>query len=309
MRPAGNDGIIIGKKDRSRREPGRREKILNTYKKEKRSVGSGIGKGSRLLAAALVLGLLLGLSGCGETLDTGFRVLEVIGVRSYSVICRKDDKIAPLIDEAMGHLAYTGHLGSLCIRWLGRDLITLAGSPPAVQTTERQETEEEQAQSRRTLIVGIEKDFYPMAFTEDGELRGLSVDLASALGSELTWEVSYQPITPAEVGTQLSSGNIDCALGFDPACVKEDAYTVGVSYLDSDIVLAVRQESEVTRAREIRGERIGTVDDPSVTKAVKESETITKYASGASRRCVSAMDNGWCAAVAMDVIMLEYANH
>ena len=264
----------------------------------------------RILTAALLLLALLFQAGCGEKLDTGFRVLEVIGTRRYSVICRKDDRIAPMIDEAMQHLAYTGHLGSLCVRWLGRDQITLAGHPPSAQTTQEPGGG---TQEQRTLIVGLETDFFPMAYTSDSGLSGLTVDIANALGTELGWEVRIQSITPAEVGTQLSSGNIDCALGFDPSSVKEEAYSVGVSYLDSDIVLAVRQESEITRVKDIRGERIGTVDDPSVTKAVQGSENISKYASGAtvylsSRRCVSAMDNGWCAAVAMDIIMLEYAN-
>ncbi|MBR1658772.1 MAG: hypothetical protein IJ705_00455, partial [Oscillospiraceae bacterium] len=98
---------------------------------------------------------------------------------------------------------------------------------------------------------------------------------------------------------------------FDPGTVKEGDYTVGLSYMESDIVLSARR-SGAGSMRELKGERIGTVDDPSVIAAVKADERVTRYAEGATvylsaRRCVSALDNGWCAAIAMDEIMLEHA--
>ena len=47
-------------------------------------------------------------------------------------------------------------------------------------------------------------------------------------------------------------------------------------------------------------------------EAVRSDERITRYASGATvylsaQRCINALDNGWCAAIAMDEIMLDYA--
>ena len=173
-----NESIITKNRKSGRKRLGNR--LAGTARKR---LAGGL---RRVLTAALLLLALLFQAGCGEKLDTGFRVLEVIGTRRYSVICRKDDRIAPMIDEAMQHLAYTGHLGSLCVRWLGRDQITLAGHPPSAQTTQEPGGG---TQEQRTLIVGLETDFFPMAYTSDSGLSGLTVDIANALGTELGWEV------------------------------------------------------------------------------------------------------------------------
>ena len=269
----------------------------------------------KLCALLAALALVLSLAACGESDGTGFRTLEVIGQRHYSLIFRLGDRIAPGVNAAMRQLSRTGELSSASLRWLGRDAIEISGESteeesPAPEETEAPESDGDEL-PERTLIVGVEEEFAPMSYADSGVLCGMSIDIASALGTALGWRVTYQPISAAEVEAQLSSGNIDVALGFDPASVKEGSYTVGVTYMSSDIVLAARR-SGVRSVRDIRGERIGTVDDPAVIAAVKANEHITRYASGAtvylsSRRCVSAMDNGWCAAIAMDEIMLEYA--
>ncbi|MCD8005246.1 MAG: transporter substrate-binding domain-containing protein [Oscillospiraceae bacterium] len=111
--------------------------------------------------------------------------------------------------------------------------------------------------------------------------------------------------------TQLASGNIDCALGFDPLCVNAERYSVGVTYMESDIVLAVRPESEINRIRDLKERRIGTLDDPALTAAIQGSEKLVKYAAGATAyasltRCVEALDDAWCSAIVVDSLMLTY---
>ena len=262
-----------------------------------------------------LLALALLLCACGEQTPAGFRILETVGTRRYNVICRLDDRIAPEIDAAMEQLAASGELSAISIRWLGRDAITLKGKAAEEEEKEEEgEADEDEAGEEpavRRLIVGVEAEFDPIAFTENGELRGMSVDIAGALARALGREAAYQPIKPSEVGTQLSSGNIDCALGFDPDTVSAEKYTVGVSYMDSDVVVATRAAGEARRLRDTKDQRIGVIDDPVVQKILKENEKVTRYASGATvylsvRRCLNALDNGWCAAIAMDRIMLEH---
>ena len=78
-----------------------------------------------------------------------------------------------------------------------------------------------------------------------------------------------------------------------------------------ELILAVRQSSEVRSLRDIQGQRVGTIDDPLLEASVKSSESVTRYASGATvyltpERCLEALDKGWCAAIAMDSIMLSH---
>ena len=264
------------------------------------------GRFQKIISVLLLLALALTLCACGETDASPFRTIEILGARRYAVICRKDDRLAPLLAAAIETLARDGTLSAASKRWLGRDAITLKPRPAAPA----EEEEDVPEVAARTLIVGVERDFKPLAFRENGLLQGMSVDIADALGRTLGWEVAYQPIASGEVGTQLSSGNIDVALGFDPATVNADKYTLGPVYMESEIVLAAPRESGVARWKDLQDERIGIVDDPVVTACLKASEPAGRYAAAAviyasPARCLFALENGWCAALAMDRIMLE----
>lgn len=258
----------------------------------------------------LLLGLLVSLCACGETETGPCRTLAELGEKRYSVICRRGDRLAPLIDAAMYALWTDGQLSGASLRWLGQDSVALEGGEPAEALPAPQETEEAQPQSARTLIFGVERDFDPMSWDAGEGLVGMSVDIGRAVASLLGMEAAFQPISPAEVATQLASGNIDCALGFDPAEVNGEKYSVGVRYLSSAMVLAVRSESPVRSLSDLQGLRIGTIEDPLLSNAIRDNSQITRYASGATvyltpGRCMEALDKGWCAAVAMDRIMLE----
>ena len=256
------------------------------------------------IAILLLLSMLAALSGCGQTEVSVFRAMEVLGEKQFCAICRGGDKLAPLIEAALKTLAANGRLSAITTRWLGRDRSCLEGDAGAL-------TALEELPEPRRLIIGVEADYDPIGFEEDGVLRGMSVDLAEAIAEVLGWELMLLPITSEDVAAQLASGNIDCALGFDGSVVSREKYSVGAPYLKSDIVLAVRSESEIRRVKDLDGSRIGVIHDPAVLAAVRSSEKLTKHASGATEylsleRCISALDNGWCAAVALDSLMLSF---
>ena len=263
----------------------------------------------KCIALLLALVLLAALAGCGQTEYASFRALEVIGEKQFSAICRGGDKLAPVIAAALETLAGNGMLSSITARWLGKDRSCLEGDAGALRALEA--TLEEPLPETRRLIVGVEQDYDPIGFTADGRLQGLSVDLANALGELLGWDILILPISSEEVQANLVSGNVDCALGFDGTLVKADKFSVSAPYLKSDIIVAVRAESEVKRLRDLKDCRVGVVNDPAVLNAVRSSEKLTKYASGATvylsiERCINALDMGWCAAIVMDSLMLSY---
>ncbi len=262
-------------------------------------------KAKKCIAFLLALALLAALSGCGqEAVSSSFRALEVLGEKQFCAICRGGDRLAAVIDAALETLAGNGRLSAITTRWLGRDRSCLEGNAGALSALG-------ELPEPRRLIIGVETDYDPIAFEQDGVLRGMSVDLAEAIGEALGWEVMLLPITADGVAAQLASGNVDCALGFDGSVVNREKYSVGAPYLKSDVVLAVRSESEVRRVKDLDGSRVGVIHDPAVLAAVRSSERLTKHASGATEylsleRCINALDNGWCAAVAMDALMLSF---
>ena len=263
----------------------------------------------KCIALLLALLMLAALCGCGQTEYASFRALEVIGEKQFSAICRGGDKLAPVLDAALATLAGNGMLSSITARWLGRDLSCLEGDAGALRALEA--TLEEPLPETRRLIVGVERDYDPIGFLSGDQPQGLCVDLAGAIGDLLGWELLILPISSDEVQANLISGNVDCALGFDGTLVSASEFSVSAPFLKSDIIVAVRAESEVKRLRDLKDCRVGVVRDPVVLNAVRSSEKLTKYASGATEylsigRCINALDNGWCAAIVMDSLMLSF---
>lgn len=258
----------------------------------------------RILALILAAALCLGISGCGGEQFGSYTVLEELGTKEYATIYRNEDIITPVVEAAMDTLAATGVLGRICSTWLGSDIILTEGNANALN-------ELEEMPPARTLMVGVDTDAPPFAYYgSGGKLTGFSVDTANAIGSLIGWDVKIIPVKSAEIETQLSSGNIDVALGFSPLCADAAEYTLGHIFLESSIVLAVPENSDVKNIRRIRGERIGTISDPALEAAISAHDKISKHSDGATvyltpPRCISAMENGWCVGIVMDILMLK----
>lgn len=160
----------------------------------------------RALALLLALTLALCLCACGEEASV-YTIIGTVGEKRYGTIYRLDDRVAAPVNAAMSVLAASGELSLLSTQWLGQDSVTLKGSADAITALEEQP-------EPRMLIVGVEEDVIPLAYERDGEYVGMSVDIAKAIGRLLGWEIRIQPISSQDIAAQLSSGNIDCALGF-----------------------------------------------------------------------------------------------
>ncbi len=250
-----------------------------------------------------MLSLCIGLCACGDDEVGAFRILEELGGKDYATMYRLDDKVGPVVEAAMSTLAANGTLSRICATWIGSNEILYTGDSGALAAVE-------DMPPSRTLMVGVDTDAPPFAYTSGGQLVGMSVDIANAIGSVLGWNVKILSVKSAEIGTQLSSGNIDCAIGFDPDCVDPAKYNVGQVYMESSIVLAAPTQGDIKRTGQLDGQRIGTISDPALEAAIAANDKIAKHSSGATvyltpPRCISAMENGWCAAIVMDSLMLK----
>lgn len=261
-----------------------------------------MGTAKRGLALLLTAALALCLCACGED-PSVYVIIDTVGEKNYGTIFRLDDRIAGPVSAAMSVLAASGELSIFSTQWLGQDMITLRGSADAI-------TALEEPPQPRTMIVGVEENLMPLSYLRDGEYAGMSVDIARAIGRLLGWEIRIQPVSSPDLAAQLSSGNIDCALGFGLESVSADSYTFGECYMKSDIVLMTRTDSDVHRIKDLKGEKIGTVKDAAIISALQANDKVVKYVESVTAylsptRCMNALNNRWCAAVAMDRIMIK----
>jgi ABC-type amino acid transport substrate-binding protein len=257
----------------------------------------------KLLALLLVFAALLPLSACSNDGELPYRIIETVGKANYTTAYRQGDKVAAQAEAAMSVLAADGTLSRLSQEWLGQDISCRAGDKDALAKLSL-------PPEPRTLIVGVDEAFYPLSYTDGDGYIGMNVDIAQALGALTGWTIRIQPISPADLAAQLGSGNIDCALGFDVSQLDTSKFTVGECYMQSDIVLAAASDSDVKRVKDLKGLKIGAVKGTSAIPVLAANDKVVKYADSITAylspvRCINALKNGWCAAIAMDSIMLR----
>lgn len=263
----------------------------------------------RALALALCAAMLLCLAACGSD-NSRYRVLSTVGQRSYALLFRLGDRLAGPVTAAMDVLAGSGTLSQICRQWLHEDRITLRGNAGALEDLE-------ELPEPRVLIAGVEADSPPLGYSEGDGYVGMSVDIAREMAALLGWEVRIQPIAADEVDAQLASGNIDCAVGFDPVNANTEHCSAARVYMESDLVVAVFSDSDCRSVRDLRDLTIGAVQDKAVLAALKNDKNIGKYDKDNERyvvevtsyvtpaRCITALERGSCAAVAMDRLVLD----
>ena len=259
-------------------------------------------RAKRALALLLCVSVLLCLPACGSD-NSRYRVLSTVGQRSYALVFRLGDRQAEPVTAAMDVLAGNGRLSQICRQWLHEDRITLRGDDGALEKLEEPPVP-------RVLIAGVEADTPPLGYPEGEGYAGMSVDIARELTSLLGWELRIQPIAADEVDAQLASGNIDCAVGFDPLNANSEHCSVTRVYMESDLVVAVSRDSDCRSMRDLREKKIGSVRDNATLTTLRNDKNVGKYAMSVisyvtPERCVASLDSGSCAAVAMDVLVLD----
>jgi len=165
------------------------------------------GCGIRRIIAILLCALMLaGLCACGSS-EGGYRILETYEAEgSYVIAFRKDDALRELITAVMQELAENGTLRTASLNWFREDLVSLHGQRGAMD-------ELRDSVQPRTLIVGVITDNKPLSFETGAGYSGFDVDVANYICGYLGWSMVIRPIGADEIGVQLASGNIDCAMG------------------------------------------------------------------------------------------------
>lgn len=215
--------------------------------------GCGLRKILALLLCAL---MLLGLSACGGEQQSGYRVLETYESEgSYVIAFRKDDALCELITAVMQELAANNTLRTASLTWFGDDLVSLRGQRGAMD--ELRETVQP-----RTLIVGVNTANKPLSYADGAGYAGFDVDVANYICGYLGWSMVIRPIGADEIGVQLASGNIDCAMGVPESEMTDSAMKNACSftpeYLSGKYVLVSRLDGPKSRMG-LRGGVLGVM--------------------------------------------------
>lgn len=255
----------------------------------------------RLICCVLALCVMLTMCACSG--GGKYKIAKTLGDQEYSIGFRNGDSTYHYIDKALRELSYDGVVDELSYKWFGSD--------SAVDFPSKKDALEELGYVEpRTFIIGVDLDSAPLSFTAGEEYVGFDVELAQAVCDKLGWVLKVQPIHSEDAYIELNSGNIDCAWGgvvLDKECAD---YTILLTYMKTDIVLAGKgSESSSVRDKVLY---ISTTD--SALEIMDENQSVSRKlgqitrVSGGATEYFAALDNGKCELILTTEDAVDYFN-
>lgn len=136
-----------------------------------------------------------------------------------------------------------------------------------------------------TLKVGINVDFPPFEYYENGEPAGLDVELANIIGEKLNKQVILEEMEFNTLFAALSTNKIDVIIsGVDITEERKKTFNFSDGYYNNELSLIVKEgDTTIAAIEDLQGKKVGTeLGTTSDTYADSlDSITNVKYNSGA----------------------------
>lgn len=255
----------------------------------------------RIVCLVLALCTLLSLCACSS--GGKYKSVKTLGQQQYSIGFRNGDSTYHYIDRALRTLSYEGKIDEISRKWFGSD--------SAVSFPSKKDALDDLGYiAERTFIIGVDLDSAPLAFQNGEEYVGFDIDLAQAVCERLGWALKIQPIHSEDAYVELNSGNIDCAWGGVALDTQSEKYTILVTYMSTDIVLAGKGTDSSSLRDKIL--YIGTTQSAldimnENTSASRKLGQITRVNGGAADY-FAALDSGKCDLILTTDAAVDYFN-
>ncbi len=127
------------------------------------------------------------------------------------------------------------------------------------------------------LIAGVPSNEAPFGFTDErGELRGIDIDIAEALGKEI-WgkegKVEFVKVTVETMLDLLQSGKIDillAPLSINKEREKTKTIDFSVPYFVSGSLIVVGRDSKISRYQDLGGKNLAIIQDTRGERIIHE---------------------------------------
>lgn len=182
-------------------------------------------------------------------------------------------------------------------------------------TTEEpaQDTSWEDIQAKGSFMMGLDENFPPMGFREEGgELTGFDVELAKAVAEEMGIEVELMPINWKANILELESGNIDVIWnGFTITDERKEKLLMSAPYMENDQIVVVKSGSPITTLADLEGKKVAVQDGSSAQEAIADNEEVNNAIGEQidfTDNVTALMDvsNGQVDALVVDSIVADY---
>ncbi len=255
----------------------------------------------RLVCILLAAALAFAMCACGSS--GKYKAVKSLGRQYYSIGFRNGDSTYHYIDRALRTLAYEGTIDDISLKWFG--------SAGAVDFPSKENALDDLGYIEpRTFIIGVDLDSAPLAFQSGEEYIGFDIELAQAVCERLGWVLKIQPIHSEDAYVELNSGNIDCAWGGVMLDTQSDKYTILVTYMSTDAVLAAKG----TDSSSIRDKQLYIGITQYALELIEQNSSVSRKlgqitrVSGGATDYFNALDNGKCDLILTTDAAVEYFN-
>ena len=220
------------------------------------------------IAVAIVLTLCMSVSLCACGIGSGsgrYKVVKTLSKDNCYIGFRNDDQIAYYMMGALSMLIADGTVTNISRKWLDSDPVSLEGNAEALSKKDLKGLE------KRTVIIGVDENSYPLAFRQDNSYGGFNVELAQAVCDKLGWKATFLSIEPANTFIELSSGDVDVAWNMPMDSDSKDFSHYGPVMSNSLVIVGLSGSS-----RRVSGHSLVTDTSEEVKAALEEKENLAK---------------------------------
>ena len=139
------------------------------------------------------------------------------------------------------------------------------------------------AMDKEILVVGVDDTFAPMGFKdESGEMVGLDVDLAKAMGEKLGKTIEFQTIDWSMKETELNAGNIDFIWnGYTITDERKAQVAFGTPYLKNKQIIITLADSDIQSKADLKDKTVAAQTGSSAVDAIEsEPDVLASFKDG-----------------------------
>ena len=139
----------------------------------------------------------------------------------------------------------------------------------------------EKTKNQDVLMVGINAEYPPFEYYEGGNIVGIDVDLANALGKKLNKKIVFENMKFNALLASLSANKVDVIIsGLVITDERKKQFDFSDPYYDNETVIVVKEnDNTIKSADDLKGKtigtQVGTVSDNFVTAI--ERATVNRY--------------------------------
>lgn len=259
----------------------------------------------KTITCFLILALSIATCACGILGGGGdrYKSVKTISKENCFIGFRLDDQVAYYMMGALSMLIADGTASTIAQKWLDTDPVSLDGNEDALTKEDLKGLE------KRSIIIGVDENSYPLAFREGNSYGGFNVELAQAVCDKLGWTPTFLSIEPANTFVELSSGNVDVAWNMPMDKDSKDFAHYGPVMSNSLVVVGLSGAS-----RRVSGHTLVTDMSEEVKTALDEEESfsgsfrqITRI-TGGTKECFEKLNSGECDYIVCTKYALESYN-